>query len=464
MLAPRVIVQRLLLRPLLRFIFGINALGRENLEGLEQFILIANHNSHLDTLILFSVLPAEMIEKTHPVAARDYFCKNRLLFTLVDRLFRPLWVDRSGSGNLESMQTMLDAGKSLLLFPEGSRGEAGEIAHFRSGIGHLSTANPELPVVTAFLEGPERAFPRGMPFPLPLWNHITFGPPQVMQGEARQITARLEKDLRQLAEEEMACRQRRPSRAKPRTVALLGIDGSGKSSLSRSLAEEFSADQTTCLISDRLEFFEEGKSSPLQPLLVEKVRRWVSRHAKQAGSLKSYKVPKLAELLLRDRLLGEVERWYRPGGIFLDGSPLYNMTAWAALYREDFFTEEVCAKALKALSGERLSPSDPIYANFPELKALERLGLSRLHQSDAVIFLDVDPAVCVDRIHARGEKQQVHETVEKLSTLREAYRLVCRVLETRIPVRVLSGDRKLEDNLAEAEDFLRQLERNGDES
>ena len=36
-------------------------------------------------------------------------------------------------------------------------------------------------------------------------------------------------------------------------------------------------------------------------------------------SLKSYKVPKLAELLLRDHVVGEVRRWYAPDAIVMDG-------------------------------------------------------------------------------------------------------------------------------------------------
>ena len=47
----------LLVRPVLKVFFGASIVGKENLEGLEQFILVANHNSHLDTPLLFHILP-----------------------------------------------------------------------------------------------------------------------------------------------------------------------------------------------------------------------------------------------------------------------------------------------------------------------------------------------------------------------------------------------------------------------
>lgn len=43
----------------------------------KQFIILANHNSHLDTLSLLASLPGELLWKVKPVAAEDYFGKTR---------------------------------------------------------------------------------------------------------------------------------------------------------------------------------------------------------------------------------------------------------------------------------------------------------------------------------------------------------------------------------------------------
>ena len=64
-----VIIHLLLLKPFLKLFFGVNILGRENFDGLDQFMVIANHNSHLDILLLFASLSRKHIPRTRPVAA-----------------------------------------------------------------------------------------------------------------------------------------------------------------------------------------------------------------------------------------------------------------------------------------------------------------------------------------------------------------------------------------------------------
>ena len=71
----RVLIHLLIVRPLLHVLFGVTITGKENLRGLKQFVIAANHNSHLDTLLLYSALPPKALAKTCPVAARDYFAR-----------------------------------------------------------------------------------------------------------------------------------------------------------------------------------------------------------------------------------------------------------------------------------------------------------------------------------------------------------------------------------------------------
>lgn len=447
-------IHLLVLRPLLHLVFGLNVRGRENLPPRGPCILAANHNSHLDILVIYAALPVRLIACAHVVAAHDYFARHRRLFATVDFLFKPVWVDReSGGGDcLDRMNAFLEARESIIIFPEGTRGEAGQLGRFHCGVGKIAVDHPEIPLLPVFLRGTEHALPRKASLPLPIWQHVSIGPPLQLDPGVRDTTVTLRESIRTLERSDTASRhKRRSERLRPFVVAVLGIDGSGKSTLSRRLSLDLSVDASTCLIGDSLELFGGGEPRAAQPLLKEKLRRWVSAQAKDAKSLARYKIPKLTELLLRDALLGEAKRWYGPDLIFMDGSPILNMTAWSILYRSDLMSAEFCARALAILAGAG-SAEDPLFQEFPELRMMKRLGLTRLSLPEAVVFLDVPPAVSMARIDSRGEKMQVHETAEKLGLLRDAYLLVVEATGRHLglPTFVLDGDRDLETIVDEA--------------
>lgn len=460
----RVLIHLVKLRPFLKLFFGVNVTGRKNLTSLDQYIIIANHNSHLDTPLLFYTLPVKHILKTHPVAAEEYWSKSKVLFKLVNYLFRPIWVvrDQKVDDPLKEMREALDSGQNLIIFPEGTRGAPGQIGKFKTGVGRLAVEYRSVPIVPVFLSGPEKAFPRKSALPVPIWNNITIGPPQMFEGDTLDITSSLEKMIRELSESETAKRHRRRKRPKPTfAFAVLGIDGSGKSTLSRIVSKRLSDAFRVCLISDNLEFYENKSQKELQPLLTEKVREALGRYAKRAKSLKQYKIPKLAELLLRDHIMGEVQRWYTPNIIVQDGCPLINLAAWTKLYKEESFDAEACLKAIKILTGKGkgIRKDDPIFTKLHELAALKRFRLDHMRLPDAVIMLDVAPAVSIQRIQSRGEQMQVHETEEKLAKLREGYLLVIKVVEKEfnIPTRILDGESEIDKVTVSAIEFVRGL-------
>jgi 1-acyl-sn-glycerol-3-phosphate acyltransferase len=460
----RVLIHIVFLRPILRLVFGVTVTGRENLKDLNQFILAANHNSHLDVFLLYSILPIRLLGNTSPVAARDYFEKPAWLFAVVEYLFHPIWVDRHHKEGdpLDEMLRRIDDGKNVIIFPEGTRGEPGQIQRFKKGIERLVRGRPSTPVIPVFLHGPERSLPKNAPMPVPLWNHVAVGPPQLFTGSSDDVPLLLKQSIEALAESHSKGRHRRaPDRQQAFTVAVLGIDGSGKSTLSRRLALGLSDSVTSCLISDRLELFEGRRPKAMQPLLTERAREWIGQRAKRAKSLAGYKIPKLTELLLRDRLRSLSNRWYRPSVIVMDGCPLFNMTAFAALYREEYFNEDFCGKAMAFMSAgaEGIEKHDPLLKQFPEVSYLRRLGFDRLNIPDLVIFLDIEPAEAMRRIDSRGEQKQAHETENRLSQLRKAYLLVCAVAERdkRATILRVDGARQLTDVSADAIDFVQQM-------
>ncbi|MFC2114712.1 1-acyl-sn-glycerol-3-phosphate acyltransferase, partial [Bacteroidota bacterium] len=361
---------------------------------------------------------------------------------------------------MTAVKSKLDDGHNLIIFPEGSRGLSGEVQHFKTGIGRISEQYRNIPIVPVFLSGTERSLPKRYSIPVPIWNNIIIGPPQLFKGSYREITHSLEDTIKVIAEKEYAGKQKRKTRrTKPIiTIAVLGIDGSGKSTLSKNISKSMSKTNCTALVSDTLEFFENGQTRPTQPFITENVRNMVSNYAKNAKSLKQYKVPKLTELLLRDSLLNEIKKWYSPDFIILDGSPVLNLTAWAILYKENYFTDEVCHKAIQILCSrdESITKDDPIYSDFPELSALKKIKLTNMHLPDMVLFLDVNPQIAIERIDKRGQAKQVHETLDKLEKLRDAYLTTCNVIRNKmeVPVCILKGDEKIEDTFSDATDFI----------
>jgi 1-acyl-sn-glycerol-3-phosphate acyltransferase len=460
----RLLLHILIIRPTFYVLFGINVIGRENLTGLESFILYANHNSHLDTFLLFQTLPYRKINKTHPLAAYDYFKKPVWLYKTVDFLFQPIWLDRDADGStvIREVQKRLDQKHSIIIFPEGTRGETADIQEFRHGIGLIAKKNSTIPILPVFLEGPERVFPKNGFFPIPFCNHITVSPPQIVCGNTKDITSDLHRYLIILSKEEQTIKQRKPvAQRKPIVIATIGIDGSGKSTLSRQICKYLH--EECCFIGDNLELYKDGEPYNSQPLITNEIRMWVGRKAKKAKNLVRYKIPKLTELLLRDRLLSEVLRWYRPSVVVMDGSPILNMAAWAHLYHDEVFDESVCLKALDFLTGKELLPiDDKVLKQFPELQALRRLNLAHLHMPDIVFFLDIEPEVSIKRINLRGEGLQAHENIEKLTKLRTAYQFVCNVLSQSQPVCHLNAENSLEQLGQDAEKFIAEVRRRDD--
>ena len=249
-------VHFLVLRPLLHLVFGLNIRGKDNLPDRGPCILAANHNSHLDILVIYAALPFRLVLSAHVVAAQDYFARHRLLFAVVDLLFEPVWVDRTSDRGdcLERMHSHLDAGDSIIIFPEGTRGEAGCLGRFRSGVSKLALEYPGVPLHPVLLRGTEKALPRKASHPLPIRQHESSGPPHEIVDGATDTAEALRESILARDRSEVASRhQRRPERHRSFVVAVLGIDGSGKSTLSRRLCLDLSRETGTCLIGDSLE-------------------------------------------------------------------------------------------------------------------------------------------------------------------------------------------------------------------
>lgn len=152
-----------------------------------QRIYFANHGSHLDTVLITAALPPELRAVTHPVAARDYWGASALHRFLAIRCLNAVLIDRSGGSDdpLQPLMSPLEKGKSLIIFPEGTRG-SGEIGTFKSGLFRLATRFPHVELVPVYLANLNRVLPKGSMLLVPLLCTARFGAPlHIGDGEAK---------------------------------------------------------------------------------------------------------------------------------------------------------------------------------------------------------------------------------------------------------------------------------------
>lgn len=193
----------LVVKPFMTFFIGLRVRGAEHLTLADPFILLANHNSHLDTVSLLSLFPLSRLRRLRPVAAADYFERNRWVSLFTRTLFNILPIARqqisSENNPLRVMQEALSAGDSLILFPEGTRAAGEGVGQFRAGIAHLLLRAPGVPVVPAYLVNMGRSLPKGTFIPVPFFCEIRLGPPRVLEGTKQEILASLETAVRELS-------------------------------------------------------------------------------------------------------------------------------------------------------------------------------------------------------------------------------------------------------------------------
>jgi len=169
----------LIFRVVSRWYFGLEVKGARHVEGLESFIITPNHNSLLDVPVVLSSLPRRVAEGVFSPAAKDYFYDRhpfrRWLITLV---FDSFPFDRYGNfaKALKRCKYTISQGKSLILFPEGTRSVSGQLLPFKIGLAALAL-DLGIPIVPTYMKGIHEAFGKGMLLPRPGKIEVRFGEP-----------------------------------------------------------------------------------------------------------------------------------------------------------------------------------------------------------------------------------------------------------------------------------------------
>lgn len=156
--------------------------GLEHLPANGPYILVANHSSHLDLPAVRKVL-GRRADILHAMAAKDYFFNTRFKSWFFTTFLNALPLDREANPaeSLAACKTVLDSGRPILLFPEGTRSQTGELQPFRPGIGVLAV-ELDVPIIPVWIQGTFAALPKGRIIPMP-------GPIEVRIGQPVELSA-----------------------------------------------------------------------------------------------------------------------------------------------------------------------------------------------------------------------------------------------------------------------------------
>ncbi len=168
----------LFVKPFIFWILGINIRGAEKLLHTDNgAIIVANHNSHIDTLLIMSLFPMSKIIKIHPVAAEDYFCNTKFKSFIFKTLIGIIPIKRKLSKQpkevfFKEINNALKNKHIIIIYPEGTRGEDNLIHDFKTGVAHIAKMNPAVPVIPMYVNGPDKILPKVDFLPVPFISDI----------------------------------------------------------------------------------------------------------------------------------------------------------------------------------------------------------------------------------------------------------------------------------------------------
>lgn len=149
-------IVRNFLKLFFKIIMGFKVYGIENVPNKGGFILAGNHVSHLDPPALASASPMVL----HFMARHTLFNNWAFGWLIHSCNSFPVKSGEADPGALKEAVRRLKNGKILLIFPEGTRSQSGEIQAAQPGIGYLSLM-AGVPILPAYVKGTDEAMPKG---------------------------------------------------------------------------------------------------------------------------------------------------------------------------------------------------------------------------------------------------------------------------------------------------------------
>jgi 1-acyl-sn-glycerol-3-phosphate acyltransferase len=157
----------------------LHIVGWEHVPREPSFVLVANHTSHLDALVLAAPLPWRLRDHIFPVAAGDVFFETPLMTSFAAHMLNalPMWRKNCGRHAMEQLRRrLIEEPCAYILFPEGTRSRDGQMASFKPGLGML-VAGTNVPVVPCYLSGCHEALSPDAKWPRPRRISVRIGAP-----------------------------------------------------------------------------------------------------------------------------------------------------------------------------------------------------------------------------------------------------------------------------------------------
>jgi 1-acyl-sn-glycerol-3-phosphate acyltransferase len=438
----------LVVRPIVWWLAGVR-FRRRGLVPKGPCLIVANHNSHLDAALLMSLFPLRRIPHVHPVAAADYFGTSWLKRTMAMLLMNGMPIERhakkSEADPLQPIADALQAGKSLIFFPEGSRGEAGVVAPFRPGVGRLVRSLPGLLVVPVFLSGPERIWPRGEVVPIPLRIDAIVGRPRRYDPalDAKAIAAKVRSDVLALAPTPPPAPGAR--QVDPVRVAVCGVEREVRTRTFQRLVRRLAQIEPALGIGETVfEATGEAIREVTGPIPFARGTAWLPVLACGFRTRGRFKGQQFARMVERARLNEALGRGPGPRFVVSDGSGLVDLMAWAvADFYRGVFDENGLSRMTQYLAGQKRLPLGSWWKfirRAPEVWLINVFDLARPPVPDVLVLVRVPAARVMERLRARGDALQPFDNEPFLDGLQQAYRQVGEMLRRRFKVTVLEFD------------------------
>ena len=168
-----------IVKPIVFVVLGLNIKGREKLPLEGGAVIAHNHNSHLDTLVIMSLYPLSKIDKIRPVAAADYFMRNKFVSWISTYCIGIIPLDRTGASSQEELfkepHEALDNKDILILFPEGSRGKPEQMTRLKKGLFYLLKDKKDIPIIPIAMQGLGNSLPKGEALFVPFNCQVVIG-------------------------------------------------------------------------------------------------------------------------------------------------------------------------------------------------------------------------------------------------------------------------------------------------